>query len=400
MLLCLRSLCKLFILSGTLAASAGCSELFDPPDDSEGDTLRLRTLWFQPQTGYARPQPAISGDVVYTAAGDGRVIARDLATGVRRWTTTVGTGSLEGSNLVASAGVVVAPVVYHTVGLDAATGRELWRYEAPIDSVGGGPPNPGTVARVRVAADDEAVYLSAWGGSVASVGLRTGTVRWTWTPPPDTPFRFGGEGVTLDDGIVYAVSAHALDFYGSHCEMWVVALEARTGRQIWLAKIPAKGTISCTAGRPAVTKDRVIAMQMTGELFGLDRRTGEVVWNVPPDTSAYLAVLSSPEVYDDVVYAATGDDHLRAFRAEDGQPLWRTPVRAQFANDLLVTEDNIYGVDGPYLFAFDRRTGRLLGQTRQPREPELGGLFRATPAYVDGRIIAPVNDGVWAFKEP
>ena len=399
MLLCLRALCTLLFLSGAFSV-AGCSELFDPPEDSEGDTLRLRTLWFQPQAGYARPQPAVSADLVFTATGSGQVIARDLATGAPRWTARVGSGSLEGSNLVASGGVVVAPVVYHTVGLDAATGRELWRYEAPIDSVGGGPPNPGTVARVRIAADEEAAYVSAWGSSVAAVELRTGTVRWTWTPPPETPFRFGGEGVTLDNGTVYAVSDHALDFYGSHCEMWVVALEARTGRQLWLAKIPAKGTISCTAGRPAVTENRVIAMQMTGELFGLDRRTGEIVWNVPPDTSAYLAVLSSPEAYDDVVYAAAGNDHLRAFRAEDGQTLWRTAVRALFANDLLVTEEHIYGVDGGYLHIFDRRTGKWLGERKQPHPPELGGLFPATPAYAGGRIIATVNGGVWAFDEP
>lgn len=216
-------------------------------------------------------------------------------------------------------------------------------------------------------------------------------------PPPDTPFRFGGEGVTLSDGTVYAVSDHALDFYGSHCEMWVVALDARTGRQLWLAKIPAKGTISCTAGRPAVTKDRVIAMQMTGELFGLDRNTGAIVWNVPPDTSAFIAVLSSPEVYDSVVYADRGSRELGAFQVDDGKPLWRTPYNGMFPNDLLVTDKHIYGGDGNYLYTFNRRTGRLLGHTRQPREPELGGLFSATPAYADGRIIAPVADGVWTF---
>jgi hypothetical protein len=48
--------------------------------------------------------------------------------------------------------------------------------------------------------------------------------------------------------------------------MWVVALEARTGRQLWLTRIPAGGAISCTAGRPAVTADRVVAMLITGEM--------------------------------------------------------------------------------------------------------------------------------------
>lgn len=149
-----------------------------------------------------------------------------------------------------------------------------------------------------------------------------------------------------------------------------------------------------------ITQDRVIAMLMTGELFGLDRRTGEVIWNTPPDSGAFLAVLSSPAVYDGVVYADAGSCHLRALRASDGQVLWRTPYDGMFPNDVLVTEKHIVGVDGGYLHIFDRRTGKWLGETQQPHPPELGGLFPATPLAVGGRIIAPVNGGVGASEEP
>ena len=399
MFLSICSAAPRLIFASTLLAVTGC-ELFSAPEEGEGRGLQLKTLWYQPHAGYARPMPAALGDLVYTATGAGQVIARDIRTGSARWSVTVGGASLQSANLVARSGVVVAPVVYHTVALDAATGRELWRYLAPIDSVGGGPPNPGTVAKVRVEADDEAAYISAWGASVAAVELRTGRVRWQWTPDPGTPFRFGAEGVALDRGEVFLVASHALDVRGTRCEMWVVALDARTGSQLWIAKVPARGSISCTAGRPGVTADRVVAMLITGEVFGLDRKTGAVVWSVPRDTASYLSVLSSPAVRDGTVYTGTGDDHLRALRASDGQPLWRTPVRAQFVDDLLVTEKRIIGVDGPYLFVFDRPTGKLLARAEQPHPPKLGGVFPATPASIDGRIIAPVNGGVWAFQEP
>lgn len=180
----------------------------------------------------------------------------------------------------------------------------------------------------------------------------------------------------------------------------MVALDASTGRQLWLKKLPTKETIVCTAGRPAVADDRVIAMLITGELFGLDRTTGEVVWTTPPDSDAFLSVLSSPAVYDGVVYADAGSRHLRALRANDGQVLWRTPYNGMFPNDLLVIDKHIISVDGGYLHVFDRRTGRWLGETKQPHPPELGGVFPATPVSADGRIIAPVNGGVWAFQEP
>jgi outer membrane protein assembly factor BamB len=380
-----------------LLLGGGCRAAGDP---GNGQPLRLRTVWYQAQSGHPRVQPVADTERVYTGTGSGQVIARDLATGAPRWAATVGRGGVEGGNLLVRSGVVVAPVLYHTTGVDAATGRELWRYQAPLDTVGGGPPNPGTVVKVRIAADDEAAYIAAWGPSVAAVELATGRVRWQWQPEPGTPFRFGAEGVALDGGEVFLVSDHALDPRGARCEMWVVALEARTGRQLWVAKLPAGGSISCTAGRPAVTADRVVAMLITGEMFGLDRRTGEVVWKSPRDSAGYLSVLSSPVAHDGVIYAGAANDHVKAVRARDGEPLWRTPVRAQFTSDLLVTERHIYGVDGPFLFVFDRRNGRLLGQVRQPKEPELGGLFPGTPTYASGRVFAPVNGGVWAFDEP
>ena len=387
------------VLLSLVLGMAGCKVLGVVGED-ERTSRPLKTVWYQPHTGYARPKPAVLGGLVFVGTGSGQVIARDEGNGAQRWVATVGRGSLQSANLIARSGVVVAPVVSHTVGLDAATGRELWRYTAPIDSVGGGPPNPGTVAKVRIDADETAAYIAAWGPSLAAVDLRSGQVRWQWIPEPGTPFRFGAEGVTLDGGEVFLASFHALDSRGTRCEMWVVALQAATGNQLWVSKIPAPGSISCTAGRPAVTADRVIAMLITGEMFGLDRKTGKVVWNVPRDTTAYLSVLSSPAVRDGIVYTGTGDDHLRALRASDGQPLWRTPVRAQFVDDLLVTARRVIGVDGPYLFVFDRATGKLLRQVEQPHPPALGGVFPATPADLNGRIIAPVNGGVWVFQEP
>lgn len=48
------------------------------------------------------------------------------------------------------------------MGLDAVTGRELWRYAAPLDTVDAGPrPNPGQVVEAHVDADDAMVYIPA-----------------------------------------------------------------------------------------------------------------------------------------------------------------------------------------------------------------------------------------------
>lgn len=385
-----------------LTMLAGCEDLDRLLSSDPVPTVRVERAWDARHSGYANVQPAVARDLVFVGTGEGQVIARSRITGTQRWVAQVASRRMEGANLVARSGVVIAPAVFHTTALDAATGSELWRYRAPLDTVGGGPPNPGTVANVRIDADEEAAYIAAWGGTIAAVELRSGRVQWTWQPEPEIPYRFGAEGVTVSGSEVFATIWHALDTRGSQCEGWVVALDARTGRQLWRTTLPTSMSMVCTAGRPAVTADRVIAMLISGELFGLDRRTGQIAWRTPQERAGpndpTLAVLTSPAVADDIVYADAGNYHLRALRASDGKLLWRTRYEGQFKDDLLITEHRIYAPGGQ-LYVFDRRTGAWLGMLGQPGKTGYASFFPASPvADPEGRIFAPYEGGLMAFS--
>ena len=96
-------------------------------EPTAGGANRVRERWHQAQPGHSWARPAVAGDVVYFGAGDGQVIARDAATGAPRWAARVGLERVDGANIVVRGGVAAVSVVRHTVGLDAATGRELWR---------------------------------------------------------------------------------------------------------------------------------------------------------------------------------------------------------------------------------------------------------------------------------
>ena len=366
----------------------------------------VRERWRQPQPGYSWARPAVLGDVVYFGTGDGQVIARDRATGMQRWAARVGGGMVKGANVVARAGVVAVAVVHWTVGLDAATGRELWRYDAPPDTGLGSPGLPGEVVLSRLDADDAAVYVPAWGASVSAVDLRTGAVRWAWQPgraPTDTAasgrlFRSGSQGVRAVGDAVFAVVWHNLTDLGGRREAWLVALDRATGRERWRVTLPAESDGNVFGG-PAVWGDLVLATAVNGATFAVRQATGEPVWQfASPDRIP--STPSQAEVYGDVVYLDGGDHYVYALRASDGVELWRSAFETQATADLLATERLVVFPEGSHLNVLDRATGRRLAHFVQPRVPDEEALFASPAAAASGEVFVTVNGGAWSFEVP
>jgi hypothetical protein len=119
--------------------------------------------------------PVASGDLIVAASGDGRIYGFDCTTGQIRWALprvvradgrpqdrdwrAVAVG---GSLLVAGSvsGVVTA--------IDLTVPKEKWRFAHP---------DGGSIA-LRLAADDESVYVPHLGGLLVSIDLRNGKQRW------------------------------------------------------------------------------------------------------------------------------------------------------------------------------------------------------------------------------
>ena len=399
-----RSACAL-PLAALLAASCG--------QEPTGDAGGVRERWYHSQVGHAAARPAVSGDLAYFGTGDGKVIARDRATGAARWTAQAGapTEEIGGSSLVVAAGVVVAPVSYHSVGLDAATGRELWRYRAPLDTVGAQQAFPGYVFHTTIDTDRETVYIPAWGASVSAVDLGTGQARWVWQPGravTDTAasgvFRSGSMGLRVDGDLVIASVWHYVVRNGHRSEVWLVALDRQTGEERWRVTLPEMQMGVGTQAGPEVWGRLVLATVATGHLFAIDRDTRDIVWRATPDSSQaahepLAAVVTRPAVAGDVVYHDGADRHLYARRASDGVVLWKSRAE-QLSNDLTVTATRIYGSDGGYLYIFDRASGRQLRRLAAPRAPAHESLFSSGATVVEGQVFVTVSGAAWSFVEP
>jgi outer membrane protein assembly factor BamB len=363
--------------------------------------------WYQPQSGWAWARPAVSGGTVYFGDGYGEVIARDVVNGERKWTTRVGQSPINGANILVRAGVVVAPLINHTAGLDAATGRELWRYNAPNDTVGVPQSyiaSPGSVAASHIDADDQTVYIPAWGASVSAVNLHTGRPRWVWKPgriDGDTAtsgvFQSGSMSARVSGDTIFATMWHYVNRAGGYSEAWLVAIDRLTGSELWRVRLPYVGSGVLIWAMPVVYQNLVIVHTLSARTYAIDRETQKVVWEftVP---SARLSTVAGAELSGDVLYVDGGDEQIHALRARDGSVIWNAPFPSQATRDLLVTQRRIIFPIGGQLIVLDRETGRTIAMTTQPHTYD--PLFSSAAAYSNGLVFITVGDAAWCFDEP
>lgn len=380
----------------TCAAAVAASGCSNGPTGANGNGVENR--WFQAQAGYGQARPAVLDELVYFATGTGDVVARDRNSGSVKWSAHVANSQVTGYNLAVTEGVVAVAIAYETVGLDGRTGAILWRYGAPLDSLGPQPPAPGYVRGARIAATSGIVFIPAWGASVTALDARTGAARWTWRSPRGQ-FRTGAVGVRVSGDTAFVGGWDFLNAAGSRSVPWVMALEASSGRLLWrtlLGDYPSGGV--SMNGAPALTSRHVIATALGGDTWGLEKGTGRIAWYRPPQSK--LATVAQAEAWDDVAYIDGGDEFLHALNASDGQELWRAAFQGGSVVDLLVTERNVYVANGPTLTVFRRQSGEQVARADAPSQSGLIETFGSAPAADRGRAFVTVSGGAWSFDEP
>lgn len=384
-----------------VAVAASCNSSSTGPNNTG-----LRERWYQAQPGYGRSRPAINGTMVYFGTGDGQVIARDINSGAQIWAAKISQEGIEGANLIVRSNVVVAASVFHTTGLDAQTGRALWRYESPKDTVGAPPggASPGSLIDSRLDADDQMVYIPAWGASVSAIDLHTGAVRWVWHPgviAGDTAtsgvFRSGSMGVKVSGDTVFATVWHFVNRFGGSSEAWIVALQRQTGTEFWRLKLPYLGSGVLIEGAPQVYNNLVIVHTLSGRTYAIDRVSPRIVWqHVAPVPT--LSTIAGAEVYGDAVYVDGGDRSLYALLASDGTVIWTSPFPSATSRDMLVTDQRVVFTNGSTLFIVSRADGTQIAAVPQPHTSD--PLFASASAYSAGFVFVSVAEAVWCFALP
>lgn len=362
---------------------------------------------------------AIADGIAVTVAPDA-VIAVDETTGTERWRidraagppvppAIVGDGAdallvfVEGFGTnppTAAAGATPTPTPadapdasgeVNLVAVALADGQERWRVNLPSPS------------RSGVAASEDAVYVGGNDGSVTAVDAATGSLRWTQPvggsvlgPPAvagelvvvsaagdvDTPFvaaalepgdgsvvwRYEpaaatslGGGVATADGLAYV----ALD------DRTLRAVDLADGAERWVARL---NWIVSPLSAPAVAADHVVVVDLAGQVYAIDRRTGERLW----DHALNLGVVrSAPVVSGSNVLIASASGELLALDLGAGDLVFRSDTTDGVLRTLAVSGDRVIGVRAgtrPGLVAFEPDPGGELVRIGSPTIVDAGAL--------------------------
>lgn len=245
--------------------------------------------------------PALVDGRIYVGAGDGGVHALEAASGRQLWRASTG-GRVRSSPAVAGDMVYVGSMDGVVHALRAETGEVAWTYR----TLGAGL-NSGDFGFDRrtiqssPAVVDGVVYVGARDGFLYALDAATGELRWS----VDHNISWVITSPAVADGVVYAGSSDAL---------FVQALDAQTGTELWRTTIGAPVWSS-----PIVSGDQLIFGESGGRVLAVDRANGTIEWAFRTPAQ----VFSAPVIADSLVLAASIDGRVYALRTTDGPPVQR-----------------------------------------------------------------------------
>jgi outer membrane protein assembly factor BamB len=267
----------------------------------------LRVRWRAPvRGGYAGP--AVAG---------GRVFVTDYAAGVER-----------------------------LLALDERSGGLLWTHEWPADyrriDYATGP-------RATPTVDDDRVYALGAKGALRCVETRTGRLLWQRDYTRDFAAEIPAWGMTsapLVDGDRLIVIA------AGKPRAKVVALEKRTGREIWraLSSEDSEPGYSQPLIIQAAGKRQLIIWHATA-IHSLDPETGRVLWEHPfkitMNTPIATPVYSAPHL---LVSGFFNGARLLRLDPSGAELLWKPKVESETGGDTLHALMNSPVIDGEHIY--------------------------------------------------
>ncbi len=388
---------------------------------------RLKVKWAFSFSGGRHAEPAVVGDHLFGAGGNGLVYSLDAKTGCVHWR-----GKLE-------AGGRTAPVVEHRVGaspsgwvlyigdaarnlyaLDAMTGAEVWKLKVedhPRGILTGTPVRVNDILYVPISSLEETTAgtptygCCTFSGAVAAVDLKTHKIVWKTKVLPDAkPTRKNSAGtqlygpagaaiwssptIDLKRKQIYVATGDSYTEVAEDMSDAVVALDMTTGKIKWHNQVTkfdaflvgcggARGGLNCPLGplgpdydfgsAPIIKevggKGIVLAGQKAGVAYGFEADTGKMIWfNKVGAGSALGGIEWGMSASPTALYAGVSDIGVPADRGRPG------------------------------LNALDFKTGKVLWNVPAPKVTcgftgRCANGFSAPPASAPGLVIAGTQDG-------
>ena len=321
----------------------------------------------------APPSPAKSGDVVWSSAVgrgglvpvadslrayfggiDHRLTAVDNASGGVLWSQTTAPpgggpiGLTFGHGVVLAAGVVAIADGY-VFAFDQATGSPRWTFKGTLGTAPGWD---------LLSTDGRTIYAGGPpAGRVYAIDAATGQARWEASVSTDSTQTTAFDAEVYHDTVYVGVWRQTNPLSGG-----LAALDGRTGAKLWYTEFlrSAPGRDGGSRGHVAFWSNLVIAPVGDGQIFGVERTTGRIVWSAPPPPEQIYALndLRQVAVSAGVVIATSTANTVYGYDAATGAVRWKRDLSA--SSFLGVTSDDssaFVGVLSGGMYAIDARTG-------------------------------------------
>ncbi len=324
--------------------------------------------------------PVVSEGTVFVMDSESRVRAYSQETGEKLWAVNLTPPEEEdgvvGGGLSAEYGRLFATTSYGEVySLDPKSGGMYWKA------------NIGAPIRAAATVAEELVFVSTYDSRVFALDVLTGETKWDYEGGVEATGLLGAASPAVDSGTVVVPFSSGELF----------ALRADNGNQAWSDQLRKKRGLSSLTSLadinafPVVDRGMIFAASYSGQMVGIDLRTGNRRW------FQEISTLQTPWVAGDFIYVVSTDGELvclsrkngliRWVRAlgkfEDpeektGLIVWSGPV---LASDRLILVSN-YGIAvsvSPY-------DGKILGKV------ELSDTASIAPVVAGGMLFILTDD--------
>ncbi len=282
---------------------------------------------------------------------------------------------------------------------DTATGNEIWRFPIGPTYRGHDGSHDGPIATPLIAGDS--VFVLGPHGGLYALDIGTGEMIWSTHLAEDQGamqpiYGFGASPIFAGGIVVVAAGTHGDPFAkGPPGEgPSILGFDPASGKKLWQV---GKDTVNYQSPMRATVIGRHLVIATTDDhLYGLEAKTGEVLWQVehggvryagpgslsmnPVALGAGRFLLTNAPDNSTAVELAPGEDSRIGLRE-----IWTSrSIRGSYAIPLY-HDGHLYAYSKTFLTCVDAATGGSVWRSRQP-----GDGF---PILVDGHLVVMTKGG-------
>ena len=279
------------------------------------DAATGREVWRFATEGKVFSTPAVWKKRVVIGSTDGNIYCLSLKRGKLLWRyrcdqSVLATPAIRG-------GIAYVGSSDHVFrALKVRNGRLVWAREGIAGFV-----------ECRPFVDDEQVVFGDWANTLYSLDPRTGAVQWTWTTQGSRMF---------SPAAVYPVKSHGRIFLVTP-ERKTYALDARTGRQLWVSAGGRESIALSPDGETVYVKTMFDSVQA----YKTASADAEKRWEVRPGFGYEIAPTPCACSADGrLVFVPTDKGNLFCLDAADGSVVWKHKISVALIGSIVPLPDN------------------------------------------------------------